>query len=237
MYRQLALAIFPHAVEQECVLHAKVLEEINTGTIRSEFETLAVNIAKNLTEVGPNMEDFHQFVSALFEAGSSIPESGGITGIFRALTLKKYWDYLDVSNLEGIIEEFSGILRDENVTMIKQYKQRLSMYKTTTTIADIIRSNDESSSEEVRSKLANSNEGYDQKYQAKLSVTLASNRGFNSDMSILCLEELWNSICLEFSVPPLSQPLDSIEGNVHITPSTLLLTGTIFSNFCLLIGY
>lgn len=187
-------------------------DETRTAKILSDFMNLTMDIAKNLMDINVNMDDFQKFVLALFEAGScSIPESSDVFDTFNTLSTNKYWDHLDVSGLEETVEEFSGVLKDTNMTMIMHYKERLATYKAATSIADIVKFSRQRTSEEK------SDSGLVHKHhRVRMSVQLPSSRGFNLEQPVSHLDQLWNSISLQFGISPLLQPLESIEESMSV---------------------
>ena len=205
-------------MEQD-IAFSELAKSKNTSKIKSLHFRLRRKIAKNLATVVEDMHMFHEYVLELFDVeSSSIPPADTIPEIFRSLTDKKYWIFLDVDKLENIVEEFSGELKDECMKLIEEYKEQLSGYKTTTSILDFIAQNKgietEGYENEENVSLKKDAEKYDAKYRTKLSMKLNKNKAQPSTRiymeSLLYVEKLWDSLCREFKMPPLSHVLDDI---------------------------
>lgn len=178
---------------------------------------MELKITKNLTNVNPDMDDIHQFSMTLL--GEEIPEASNVRSLFKCLSAKKFWNLFDLTNLESIVEQFSGDLEAENMKIINSYKEKLAGYKTARKIVEYIKENSmEKTSEEYRSITEEAGK-YNEQYRSKLSVKLVGkpNSIIISLESLKYVERLWDSICLEFRLPSLPKLLDSIvEGSILI---------------------
>ncbi len=177
------------------------------------------SLEKNLDKVKLDMDDFHDHVTDLLDAGNSIPEDQTVREIFRSIGKQKYWDIFDVSVLEDIVKEFSEEYEEENMKIIRKYQDELAGFKAAMKITDYIKSDQGNGSEEYIS-ITEEREKYDEQYRSKLSVKLLGGDKAQINISLQSLqyvEKLWNSLCYEFKMPPLPKVLDSIvEGSVII---------------------
>ena len=189
--------------------------------IESEYFKLKKNIARNLKKVEIDMDSLREYAQEVLGAGDSIMSADSIDKIFKNLTANRCWKFYDVSSLEELVKMFSEDeeLEEENMTLIRTYKEKLAGYKATTKINEFIQANKENDSEDVTdpddTRSIKENEGkYDEKYRTTLSAKL-----FDADKnvkvkigmeSLLYIESLWQSLCEEFTMPPLPHLLDKI---------------------------
>jgi hypothetical protein len=203
-------------------LFPKAAKNKNTSMIRLLYSKLKREVARNLGKVVEDMGDFHECILDLFDAsGESIRAACDVKKVFEVLTEKSYWSFIDVSNLEGIVEEFGGELKEQCLYLINQYKEELNGFKTATKITEFIERNKNKGSDgNEYASLKEEKEKYDVEYRNKLSVKLAGSRNTGTKISmesLLYVEKLWNSLCLEFNLPSLPHTLDDIiNGSVII---------------------
>lgn len=193
--------------------------------IKRLYSKLNRKIAKKLAEVVEDMEEFHQHIldTFVFKAGDTVREADSVQKIFKLLSEKSYWNFLDVSNLEGIVEEFGGKFLKESKLLINEYKEELKGYKTAIKIAEFMEQQKEDESGDVSvdyTSLEEDQEKYDMKYRTKLSVKLAEKKQTSIKISLQSLfyvEKLWDSLCLDFNLPSLPHVLDDIiKGSIII---------------------
>ena len=212
--------ITPEIDESE-LLATKAISRKNTALIRKNYSKLIMKITGNLMKVDLNMSDFRHFVIHLFDAGG-IPTGCSVRDVFNILTEKRYWNFIDVTDLESIVGMFSGGFEDENMKLIKEYRKELAGFKIAIKMTDFIRENGVlslSGSEEYTSIMADTGK-YDDQYRKKLSLKLDGGKGRTKifSKSLQYIEKLWNSLCDEFDMPSLSKLLDSIvKGSIVIT--------------------
>lgn len=182
--------------------------------IRTEHFKLKQSIIKNLKEVDVDIDVFRDYVQELFDAGDSLTAADDIAKIFKILTDKKYWSFLDVSGLESIVEVFSAHLEEENEQLISIYQENLNGYLATTKIKDYMsdRSDEENGSQASLSK-AESEKRYDEKYRTDLSVKLLGKKNPSVNISLQSLEYIkivWKKLGKAFNMPSLPHVLDKI---------------------------
>ena len=169
-----------------------------------------------------NKEDFVVFLLSVLPAETMecVPQSSDLEEIFRAITSKKLWTFLDYYLLEQIIEQFWEN-DEEMVRQMEQYKKDLSGYKTATKLKDHIAAALQLDAEALAQSVDDSGNSpspetkYDPKYFRKLSVKLD---GTVADYSMNYLDHLWKSLQLHLRLPPLALLLDTIhEGCICVT--------------------
>lgn len=198
-------------------LFTKAADKKNTSMIKRSYSRLKKDVAKNLAQVVEDIPDFHHYIMDIFSAGDSLQEADDVHKIFKLLTEKSYWNFLDVSNLERIVEEYGGDLEEESLQLINEYKEKLKGFKAAIKIAEFMeghrRNEDENGTGEYTS-LREEQGKYDVQYRTKLSVKLcAENKQPSikiSLQSLLYVEKLWDSLCLDFNLPSLPHVLDDI---------------------------
>ena len=196
----------------------------NEAIIKKNYARLIMKIARNLAKVKPDMDDFHTFVINIFDA-SELPKVETVQDMFKILSEKKCWSFLDVSILESIVEEFSEGFEDQNKKLIKEYKEGLSGFKAATKIVNFMNSKweeepDDGSDSEEYISIDSDKAKYDEKYRKKLSLKLNEGEGGTkiSLQSLEYVEKLWASLCEEFNMPSLPKLLDSIvSGSIIVT--------------------
>lgn len=202
----------------------KAAEKKNTTMIRKLYIALLKKITKNLNQVVKDMDDFHDTVSVLFDAGNSIREAKSVRKVFQLLSEKSYWNFLDVSDMESIVEEFGGELVEESSKLINEYKEKLKGFKTAFKVAEFMERDREKEDEivpgEEYTKLTEEQTKYDEVYRTKLSIKLAEKKHPSvkiSLQSLLYVEKLWDSLCGDFNLPSLPHVLDDIiKGSIII---------------------
>ena len=204
--------------EEDIFTSSLQLVSKNKTMIKKEFFKLKEYIAGNLSKVNIDTDDFHDYVEDVFDASGSIPEASSISTIFKTLTKKRFWDFLDISRLESIVEMFSGDLEGENIKMIKMYKANLAGFKVATKIKDLIAANKEIGSSD--DTIDEHEQKYDKKYLTDLSLKLFQDKKASIKLSLQSLkyiDKLWSSLCEEFHMPSLPHLLDKIvEGCIAI---------------------
>lgn len=206
-----------------------VAETRNVSRIKTLYSRLKRKIAPKLAKVvkdTDSMEDFHQYILDMFvfKADDNLQEVGSVQKIFKLLSEKSYWNFLDVSNLEGIVEEFGGEFVKEGIQLINEYKEELKGFKTAIKIAEFMEGHreDEIGDEESAgyTSLKEDKEKYDPRYRSKLSIKLAEKKQTSIKISLQSLfyvERLWDSLCLDFNLPSLPHVLDDIiKGSIII---------------------
>ena len=196
-----------HAVRQTA--------EKNKSKIKVEYFQLKNKIASNLKEENLDIDGVRDYAQEVLGAGDSILGADSIDMIFKILTKNRCWNFLEISPLEELVKMFS---KDQNnIDLIKTYKERLAGYKATTKLKDFIEINNEDDTEDITDPEDTSieeNKGkYDEKYRTKLSVKLFGKKKANVKIeveSLRYIESLWDSLCREFTMPSLPHLLDKI---------------------------
>ena len=172
------------------------------------------------------MDEFYTFVMNILD-DQNIPRADNVKEVFKTLTSNRCWNFLDISSLESIVEEFSKEFEEQNRKLIKEYKEALTGFKTATKIVDYMSENeektnnfeDDSDDEEEAETLVSQKSKYDKKYRKELSVKLYGKHESKITLkSLEYIEKFWTSLCDEFDMPSLPKLLDSIVyGSIVIT--------------------
>ena len=194
----------------------KAAEKKNVSMIKQLYSKLKRNVAKNLAGVigHEGMTDFQEYILDLFSARDSIQGPfNSVHEVFRVLTEKGYWNFLDVSYLRNIVEVYGGEVEKECLNMIDQYKEELKGFKAAIKIFEFTEGSEGDNSKQYRS-LREDQDKYDVKYRTKLSIQLAGGKNQISAKisleSLYYVEKLWYSLCLDFNLPSLPDVLDEI---------------------------
>ena len=109
----------------------------NIRKIHGKFSTLVTKSCRKLQIKGINVEDVQTFLVTMYSSPGSKDGSDTVTTvvesarsldeIFRALSKRRLWDYLNYYLLQSIIEEFASD-DDELNRMMGQYQQDLTGY-------------------------------------------------------------------------------------------------------------
>ena len=193
-------------------------ETKNISMIKRLYFRLKRTLAKKLTDVVDDMDDFHQYILDLFDAGDTIQKPSTVREVFERLTEKKYWSFTDVSKLESIVEEYGGRVETECLKLIDDYKEDLKGFKTAIKIVEFTEGHKntdvDGNGDGQYTYLREEKETYDAKYRTKLSIMLAGdNKRTSAKISLESLyyvEKLWNSLCFDFNLPSLPHVLDNI---------------------------
>ena len=198
----------------------------NTSMIKRQYFRLKKAVAKKLTDVVDDMGDFRRYILNIFEfnARDTIQKSNDVTEVFELLTEKSYWNFMDVYNLESIVEEYGGEVEKECLKLINEYKEKLNGFKAAIKICEFIEGNKNSDVDGNESgeyaSLAEEKEPYDVKYRTKLSIKLADSTQTSINISLESLfyvEKLWDSLCFDYNLPSLPHVLhDIVNGSIII---------------------
>ncbi len=86
-----------------------------------------------------NVDDFRFYLTTRLGCGDFISSISSVSEMIQAVTMKRYWDYYNYKALEGIIDYFCK--DDSEMTgWMEEYESRLFAFKTTTKIAEYVKS-------------------------------------------------------------------------------------------------
>lgn len=206
-------------LDEEMFAPSQTAAKKNKVMICSEYFKLKLNIAQNLKKANIDMSTFHGYIQELCD-DETIVEADSVSKVFTTLTKKKYWNFMDISGLESVVEMFSEHLEKENMDLLRNYKAQLAGFKAATKIKDYIACDKENASEtpehvtsQEHTSIADNKGKYDEKYRTELSVKLLGNKNATINISLeslMYIERLWTSLREEFKMPPLPHLLDKI---------------------------
>ena len=188
---------------------AVALEEENVREITLRFTTLFMFTCFKLEQNNTNARMFHLFVAGFFSvAASCIPVNSDIVGMFEAISLNKLWDYWNWMPLKAVIQKF---LHDdgEAKAKVREYSESLAAFKATTRISEFIKNQHgllENDAQPPPMKRARYDQSYYRTFKVKLNVN-------PTDLMLNYINELWESVRIQFSLPTLGVLLDRVEGN------------------------
>lgn len=185
----------------------------NIEEIKSRFSTLLMDVRSALEEKRVKVEDVFQLLVGIFQRDDCIPNTSLIE-IFTAMTINNLWNYQHHSPVEKLVHCFLP----DRLSLMTKYKSYLSGFYATTKLIDYIRytnlpQNDDSE-EDPNKPLPLQN--YTVKDYRRLKVVLKTDRKI-SKLSLVYVQELWNSFAEEFDIPSLTAVIDKIlEGSIEI---------------------
>lgn len=181
----------------------------NIKEIKRCFASLVMKVCSKLRTMNINMNDFRLFVDTLF-LDDFLTSAPTMDEIFRAISHKEHWHYLNHDPIEAIIMEFGG--EDQELSeLISSYELQLSRFKATTKIIDFIKICEHERQNETEATSI-------EEYKRNCHVLT---KKLNVNITGKCLDyidELWRSFVGRFHIPRLPVLLESIrEGCTEIT--------------------
>ena len=162
-----------------------------------------------LKQNNTNAQEFYLFVAGYFSvAAHCIPSNSDIGSMFEAISLNKLWDCLNWMPLKAVIQMF--LHNDgEAKAKVRKYSESLAAFKATTTISKFIKNQHGLLATDARppqKETARYDPLYYRTFRAKLNVN-------PTELMLDYIDELWESVRIQFSLPPLGVLLDRVEGN------------------------
>ena len=162
-----------------------------------------------LKQNNTNAQEFYLFVAGYFSvAAHCIPFNSDIGSMFEAISLNRLWDRWNWMPLKAVIQMF--LRNDEEAkAKVHEYSESLAAFKATTRISEFIKNQHgllENDAQPPPMKRAR----YDQSCYHTFKVKLDINP---TDLMLNYIDELWESVSIQFSLPPLGVLLDRVEGN------------------------
>ena len=181
---------------------------LKVENMRERFTTLLMFTCSKLKQNNTNAKDFYLLVAGHFSvAAHCIPFNSDISSMFEAISLNGLWDYWNWMPLKAVIQMF---LHDgEAKANVCEYSESLAAFKATTTISKFIKNQHgllETDARPPPKERARYDPSYYCTFRAKLNVN-------PTDLMLNYIDELWESVSIQFSLPPLGVLLDRVEGN------------------------
>ena len=193
------------ADEAELAMFNSSLEDI-----QSRFATLLISVRTALEANHYPTSDIRAILVGMFtESDKYIPKTN-LEEIFDAATCHRLWDYLHHSPVENLLHR----CLPDHISLIREYKEQLSGYCTTTKLIDYIKYTN-INPQQGHNKLPLGS--YTREQCQKLTVTLGLVRNI-TELSLKYIQDLWERFAEEFNIPFLTAVLDSIlSGSLIIT--------------------
>ena len=199
-----------HVGELYVTVSDLLMLQSNLDEIKSRFSELLISVRYALEANNVQVDDVRQILIGIFNRDDCIPRTN-LVEIFSAVTAHKLWDYNNHSPVERLVRRF---LRD-HISEVTDYKKYLSGFYTTTKLIDYIRYTNLSDAESEPSELPL--HSYVPADYRMLKVKLKTDRNI-SMLSLMYVQELWNSFAEEFEIPSLTAIVTKIlEGCLEIT--------------------
>ena len=191
-------------------------------SIKSRFASLQLKVRKAMEAQLIKVDDVHQFLVSFFQSNCRIPEVPDLTKMFNFLSETKLWNYNSYGALKKMVEEFIPNNGSVNQSMT-DYREKLPSYFATIKIIDFVNPLEDDNSEvnfedesDEHIQLTFSPKQYKPKF-GKLRIRLKLEKKL-TEITLAHVNTLWQSLCEEFDLPPLSTVLDKIiAGSVIIT--------------------
>ena len=182
----------------------------NVEDIQSRFADLLISVKSALEDKPVKVEDVHQVLVQITGCERCLPCTS-ICEIFSVASERKLWDYNHHSPVEKLVKRRIP----DRLPLVSDYKKLLCGFHTTTKLIDYI--NDPSLNQSrQRGPINLPLASYDDEYDS-LSVKLKTKRNL-SMLSLMYVQDLWNSFAEEFRIPSLTAVIDKvISGCLEIT--------------------
>ena len=185
--------------EAEIAMFKSSLEDI-----RSRFATLLISVREALKANHYPTGDVRSILVGMFVGSDDYIPRTNLEEIFDAATHHRLWDYLHHSPVENLLRR----CLPDHISLIREYKEHLSGYCTTTKLINYIKyTNIGPQSQQGHSKLPLST--YTREQCLKITVTLGLTRNI-TELSLQYVQDLWERFAEEFNIPFLTAVIDSI---------------------------
>ena len=183
--------------------------------IKGEFSSLLLKVQSALKSHKVSIDDVHGFFVHYFLRNDWIHDPTNLNAVFLAVSSAKLWNYDHYDPLEEITKQFLDSDADVKKS-VSNYKNQLTGFYTTTSIADFIKLTDfEESEQDPQQPLVT--DSFTFKDYRKLKIKLKLDRKVSA-VTLSYVDELWRSLAEEFDLPSLTAVLHSIiEGSLVVT--------------------
>ena len=181
----------------------KRMFDSNEEDIKSRFATLLISVRSALEANHYPTNDVRSILVGMFaESDDYIPRTNRLEEIFDAATHHRLWDYLHHSPVESLLRR----CLPDHISLIREYKEHLSGYCTTTKLIDYIKyTNMDPQQGQNRLPLGS----YTREQCQKITVTLGLTRNI-TELSLQYVQDLWEQFAEEFDIPFLTAVIDSV---------------------------
>ena len=187
-----------------------VMLRSNLEDIQSRFAILLKKVKSALEENHVAANDVRDVLIGMFAESNNYIPNTNLDEIFRAATSHKLWNYWHHSPVEKLLCR----CLPGHIPLIREYKEHLSGYYTTTKLIDYIQYTNINVSQGCNELPLRS---YTKEQYQKLMVTLKIKRNITT-LSLKYVQDLWERFAEEFDIPFLTAVLDSVlSGSLVIT--------------------
>ena len=192
-----------------------MLTQKNLNKIKGQFSSLLLKVQSTLKSNQVGVDNVRNFLVHYFRRSDWIHDPSSLDELFTAISVAKLWNYDHYGDLEVIIEEFLPDNADVK-KFVSDYKNQLTGFYTTTSIADFIKLSDfEESEQDPQQPLPT--DSFTLKDYRKLKLKLKLNRKVSA-VTLSYVDELWRSLAEEFDLPCLTAVIHSIiEGSLVVS--------------------
>ena len=192
----------------------------NLDEIKSRFADLLSSIKSALKANDVTVDRVHGILVEISDCRSNLIPKTNLDELFTAASDLKLWRYDHYSPVEKVVRRFAC----DSLRLVSEYKKDLSGFLTTAKLIDFIHHMNLSDSQRGTSKLPL--QSYNTEYDT-LATKLKTDRNI-SMLSLMYVQELWNSFAEEFRIPSLTVVIEKVlEGCLEIiwriTPSAAKL--------------
>ena len=198
--------------ETELVCISETMSRSNLEDIKSRFANLLIEVKSALEANHVAANDVRTVLVGMFTGSDNYIPKTNLEEMFDAATRHNLWNYLHHSPVEKLLCRFLP----DHVSLIREYKEHLSGYCTTTKLIDYIHcTNIDSRQPEGHNELSLAS--YTREQCQRLMVTLDIKRNI-TNLSLKYVQDLWERFAEEFNIPFLTAVVDSIlSGSLIIT--------------------
>ena len=183
----------------------------NLEEIKSRFSVLLSAVMAALEANHVRTRDVHSVIIEMYPQYGNVIPATNLDSLFTAASSYRIWSYKHHSPVEKLIRRFIP----DHSGIIKEYKEHLTGFYTTTKLIDYIRFFNNADSESGRNELDIGS--FTPAHYKKLRIKLGIDRNINT-CSLDYIQVLWEQFAEEFDIPFLTAVLDSIlEGSLVIT--------------------
>ena len=174
-----------------------------------------------LEQNNTNAQEFYLFVAGFFSvAAHCIPFNSDIGSMFEAISLNKLWDYWNWMPLKAVVQMF--LHNDEEAkAKVHEYSESLAAFKATMRVSEFIKNQHGLFATDARppqKERARYDPSYYRTFRAKLNVN-------PTDLMLNYINELWESVSITFSLPPLGVLLDRVEETTPLREQIIKMSG------------
>ena len=188
----------------------------NEDEIKGRFAYLLDSVESALEANNYKAEDVRKFIIKMFHCSDDCIPKSNLSDIFNAVSVNKFWSYEHHSPVETLIRN----LIPDHRSLMTQYKERLAGFYLTTKLIEYIHEkslDDQYDSDMDERDISGGKIQYTTKQYRRLTVKLNMPQRKMTQISMIYIQDLWESFADEFNIPSLTAVIDKIlEGSLEI---------------------